>query len=276
MFFIIDSISEKGGKTCIELDKSKPVSADRLENIDDKDKDKDIRDRDFYDLEHFETLFADYETCRSRCMKDLEYCDKEDTFAPERLAQARMIRMMTDPEHEENTLNAQLNEAGELTDITALPDWSDGAFWQFCPSVPSPFRPGDFVYSIAGRTTDLPAVYLGKGSEISAADRFLPPNANPDRLYALTYDPEDGVSLFDERGCSPFELDLAPEPLKGADRMLYAIRAYVLGKIHLGDLFALDRIAKADARAEQARDRMRTVDLFALRDLVSPKKDDNP
>lgn len=37
VFFIIDSISEKGGKTCIELDKSKPVSADRLENIDDKD-----------------------------------------------------------------------------------------------------------------------------------------------------------------------------------------------------------------------------------------------
>ena len=101
-----------------------------------------IRRRSFYDMEHFDTVFADFDTCRAACRDDLGYFDRADALNPERPAEIRVIRQETRPEHEETTIYADLNENAEVMDITCLPDWSDGAFWSMNISFPSPFSVG--------------------------------------------------------------------------------------------------------------------------------------
>ena len=230
--------------------------------------------RSFYDMEHFDTVFADFDTCRAACRDDLGYFDRADALSPERPAEIRVIRQETRPEHEETTIYADLNENAEVMDITCLPDWSDGAFWSMDVSFPSPFSAGELIYPIAPCTTDRPAVYLGKGAELSASDRFLPAKVYPDRAYALTYNADDGVLLLDEIGTSVLDLDRFSGELPAEDRMLCAVSAYVKGEIRLDELFTFDRIARADIAADRMREKVEYAELLHLRDKVSPPKID--
>ncbi len=234
----------------------------------------DIRRRSFYDMEHFETVFADFDTCRAACRDNLGYFDKADALKPERPAEIRVIRRETRPECEETTIYADLNENAEVMDITCLPDWSDGAFWSMDISFPSPFSAGELIYPIDPCTTDRPAVYLGKGAELSTSDRFLPANVYPDRVYALTYTADDGVLLLDETGSSVLDLDRFSEELHAEDRMLCAVSAYAKGEIRLDELFTFDRIARADIEANRMREKVEYAELLRLRDKVSPPKID--